>query len=211
MTIKRLLSVALVPAALLGGATAWISADLVPVRYTVAATGNEARFRVREQLVGVNLPNDAVGITQKVTGSIVVGDNGQPIPAESKIVVDVSDLKTDVTMRDNFIKRNTLQTEQYPAVEFVPTAFRGLTGPLPTSGSRRFDIVGNMKIKDQTRSIVWHVTAEFAPGRVTGSAVTRFTFADFGMEPPRAGRVVAVSQAVGLEYDFNLVAGGPPS
>jgi len=211
MTIKRLLSVALIPAALLGGATAWISSDLVPVRYVVAPSGNEARFKVREQLVGVNLPNDAVGITQKVTGSIVIGDNGQPVPAESKIVVDVSDLKTDVTMRDNFIKRNTLATAEYPNVEFVPTAFRGITGPLPTSGSRNFDIVGNLKIKDQTRSIVWHVTAEFAPGRVRGSAVTRFNFSDFGMEPPKAGRVVAVSNGVGLEYDFNLVASGPAS
>jgi polyisoprenoid-binding protein YceI len=211
MTIERLLYVALIPAALLGGATAWIPSDLVPVRYAVAPTGNEARFKVREQLVGVNLPNDAVGVTQKVTGSIVIGDNGQPIAAESKIIVDVSDLKTDVTMRDGFIKRNTLQTEQYPSVEFVPTSFRGLTGPIPTFGTRNFDLVGNLKIKDQTRVIVWHVTAEFRPGRVTGSAVTRFNFADFGMDPPKAGRVLAVSNGVGLEYDFNLVAGTPAS
>src|SRR5687767_5667090 len=178
MTIKRLLSVALLPAALLGGATAWISNDVVPVRYSVAATGNEARFRVREQLVGVSLPNDAVGVTSKVTGSIVIGDNGQPIAAQSRIVVDATDLKTDQTMRDGYIRRNTLATEQYPAIEFVPTSFRGLTGPLPTSGSRTFQIVGNLKIKDQTRSIVWNVTAEFRPGRVTGSAATRFHFAD---------------------------------
>ena len=207
MTIKRLLFVALIPAALLGGSTAWIPNDLVPVRYSVAATGNEARFRVREQLVGVNLPNDAVGVTNKVTGSIVIGDNGQPIAAQSKIVVDATDLKTDQTMRDGYIRRNTLATEQYPAIEFVPTSFRGLTGPLPTSGSRTFQLVGNLKIKDQTRSIVWNVTAEFRPGRVTGSAATRFHFADFGMTPPKVGRVVAVSEAVGLEYDFNLVAG----
>jgi polyisoprenoid-binding protein YceI len=211
MTIKRLLSVALLPAALVVGASAWISSDLVPIRYEVAPTGNETRFIVREQLVGIAVPGDAVGRTSKITGSIVIGDNGQPIPAESKIVVDASDLKTDVTMRDGFIKRNTLQTEQYPNVEFVPTSFRGLTGPLPTSGTRNFDLVGNLKIKDQTRSIVWHVTAEFRPGRVTGSAVTRFNFSDFGMEPPKAGRVVAVSNGVGLEYDFNLIAGNPTS
>lgn len=207
MTIKRLLSIALLPAALVGGGAAWVSTDAAPVRYSVAPTGNEVRFRVREQLANLALPNDAVGVTSKVTGSIVIGDNGQPIPAQSRIVVDVSDLKTDATMRDNYIKRNTLQTEQYPNVEFVPTSFRGLTGPLPTSGTRNFDIVGNMKIKDVTRSIVWHVTAEFRPGRVTGSAVTRFHFNDFGMEAPKVGRVLAVSNAVGLEYDFNLVAG----
>jgi polyisoprenoid-binding protein YceI len=211
MTITRLLSIVLVPAALVGGAAAWVSADLAPVRYTVAATGNEARFKVREILMGRELPNDAVGATSKVTGSIVIDDNGQPIAAQSKIVVDANDLKTDQSMRDGFIKRNTLQTEQYPSIEFVPTSFRGLTGPLPTSGTRTFDLVGNLKIRDKTRGIVWHVTAEFAPGRVTGSAVTRFNFEDFEMTPPKAGRVFMVSSGVNLEYDFNLIAGNPAS
>jgi polyisoprenoid-binding protein YceI len=211
MTIKRLLCAVLIPAALVGGAAGWISADLAPVRYAVAPTGNEARFKVREILMGREAPNDAVGVTSKVTGAIVIGDDGQPIAAQSKIVVDASDLKTDVSMRDGFIKRNTLQTEQYPTIEFVPTSFRGLTGPLPTSGSRSFQIVGNMKIRDTTRSIAWNVTAEFAPGRVTGSAATRFNFEDFEMSPPKAGRVFMVSSGVNLEYDFNLVAGNVAS
>lgn len=218
MTRKRLLSVLLVPAVLAGGA-AWVSvdsarnlstvadhADAVPVRYNLAPTGNEARFKAREILMGAQLPNEAVGVTQKVTGSIVIGDDGQPVAAQSKIVVDATDLTTDQTMRDGFIKRNTLQTEQYPAIEFVPTSFRGLAGPLPTAGTRDFEIIGNLKIRDQTRSVTWRVRAEFAPGRVTGSAATRFNFQDFGMEPPRAGRVFMVSPTLDLEYDFNLVA-----
>ena len=35
----------------------------------VAPDGNEVRYRVREQLVGLDLPNDAVGATSDVTGS----------------------------------------------------------------------------------------------------------------------------------------------
>src|SRR6476620_7676627 len=41
------------------------------VRYIVAPTGNEARYRVREQLVSFDLPNDAVGVTKDVTGSLL--------------------------------------------------------------------------------------------------------------------------------------------
>jgi hypothetical protein len=33
------------------------------VHYVVAPQGNEARYRVREQLVGLDLPNDAIGFT----------------------------------------------------------------------------------------------------------------------------------------------------
>ena len=175
-------------------------------RYALAPTGNEARFKVREILMGAELPNDAVGVTSKVTGQIVLGADGQPIAGQSRIVVDANDLRTDQNMRDGFIKRNTLQTAEYPNIEFVPTAIRGLDGPVPTSGSRAFQIVGNLKIRDETRLVTWNARAEFAPGRVTGSAATRFNFQDFDMEPPRAGRVFQVSPTINLEYDFNLVA-----
>ena len=40
------------------------------LRYTLAPTGNEARYRVREQLVGHDLPNDAIGETKLLAGSI---------------------------------------------------------------------------------------------------------------------------------------------
>jgi hypothetical protein len=46
------------------------------LRYTVAPDGNEARYRVREQLMHHDLPNDAVGRTTGITGSITIAPNG---------------------------------------------------------------------------------------------------------------------------------------
>src|SRR5687768_17183496 len=40
------------------------------IRYVTAPGQNAARYRVREQLVGFDLPNDAVGETKSVTGVI---------------------------------------------------------------------------------------------------------------------------------------------
>ena len=34
--------------------------------------GTRARYRVTEQLAGINFPNDAVGSTEAVTGAIVI-------------------------------------------------------------------------------------------------------------------------------------------
>ena len=39
------------------------------VRYTVATDGNEARYRVREQLLHHDMPNDAVGKTTAISGA----------------------------------------------------------------------------------------------------------------------------------------------
>jgi hypothetical protein len=38
------------------------------IAYEVVPAESEARYRVREQLVGVNLPSDAVGTTRAITG-----------------------------------------------------------------------------------------------------------------------------------------------
>ncbi len=54
------------------------------------------------------------------------------------------------------------------------------------------------------------MTAQQAGSRVTGSASTRFTFADFGITPPSVRIVLSVSDTIGLEYDFTLTRAAPP-
>jgi polyisoprenoid-binding protein YceI len=175
------------------------------LRFVVAPTGNEARYRIREQLVRVDLPNDAIGRSADVTGGIALGAGGQIIPSESKFVVGVSSLKSDRDRRDGFVRRNVLQTDQYPTVEFTPTAFRGLPKTLPASGSHTFDVIGNLTVRGVTKPTTWRVSAEAKNGQVTGKAATAFTFADFNMDQPRVPIVLSVADTIKLEYDFTLV------
>ena len=86
-------------------AAASTSAADVAYRFVTAQTGNSARYRIREQLVGLDLPNDAVGETKAVTGVIAADRKGNIIPAESKFTVDVSNLVSDKERRDGFVKR----------------------------------------------------------------------------------------------------------
>src|SRR6188508_2154895 len=65
------------------------------LQLVVAPDGNEVRYRVREQLVGLDLPNDAVGATSDVTGGIAFDAKGNLVPASSRFVVDVATLKSD--------------------------------------------------------------------------------------------------------------------
>src|SRR5690349_18143127 len=64
-------------------------APVAPIRFTIGATGNEARYRVREQLMGKDLPNDAVGATSAITGTILAYPDGRIVKDSSKIVIDV--------------------------------------------------------------------------------------------------------------------------
>jgi hypothetical protein len=171
----------------------------------VAPAGNEVRYRIREQLVRVDLPSDAIGRTGQITGGIGLVAGGQIIPAESKFVVNVATLASDRSMRDNYVRRRVLETDQFPTVEFSPTSVRGLPKTLPTSGAHTFDMIGNLTVHGVTKPTTWHVTAESKNGQVTGTASTLFTFGDFNLDQPHVPIVLSVADTIRLEYDFALV------
>lgn len=175
------------------------------VEYRVAAEGNEARYRVREQLANIDFPSDAVGTTSAVTGAIVIGADGRIVKESSKFTIDLTTLATDSDMRDNFVRRNTLQTETHGSAVFVPTEFRGVTLPLPASGEMTFQMVGELTLREVTRPVTWEVTAKVEGTTISGQAKTQFTFADFEMTKPSVRRVLSVNDEIRLEYDFRLV------
>ena len=174
------------------------------IRYVVAPTGNEARYLVREQLVGRDLPNDAVGKTSEVSGAVVIGADGKVIPAQSKITVGTSKFASDSDRRDGYVRRRLLESEQFPAVEIAPTALRGLPAKLPTTGTRNFQLLGNLTVRGVTRPTVWNVRAQFQGDQIKGTAATAFTFDQFQLTQPRVPVVLSVADTIRLEYDFTL-------
>jgi len=171
----------------------------------LAPAGNEARYRVREQLAGFDFPNDAVGVTGGVTGGIVIDENGAVVPEESSFLVDLTALKSDKERRDGYVQRRTLETEQHPTAELIPTDLRELPWPLPSSGRMEFELVGDLTVRGVTRSTTWKVTAEPASGGVRGTATTSFTFEEFELTKPRVSVVLSVDDRIQLELDFHLV------
>ena len=174
------------------------------LRYVVAPTGNEARYRVRERLVGRDLDNDVVGVTKDVSGRLVVEANGRVIADSSRIVVQAATLATDQTRRDNYVRRRTLETEKYPTIELVPTTFAGISAPIPAGASRTFALTGNLTIHGVTRPTTWQVTARADGAAAAGTAKTSFTFRDFTLDQPRVPIVLSVADTLRLEYDFRF-------
>lgn len=174
-------------------------------RFELAPSGNEARYRVREQLAGVNFPSDAIGVTTAVQGAVVLDRSGKVIPESSKFVVDITGLKSDQARRDRFIQGQTLQTATHPRVEMAITELRGLAYPFPATGELKFQLVGNLTIKGVTRPSAWDVVARSRDGGLQGTATTSFTFGDFDLTRPRVASVLSVDDKITLECDFFLV------
>jgi polyisoprenoid-binding protein YceI len=178
---------------------------VTPIRFVIGPAGNEARYRVREQLMGANLPNDAIGATKWIEGSILAYPDGRIVKDSSKIVIHLDSLKSDKDRRDGFLRRRTLETEKYPTVELIPTEIRGFNGALPASGTASFQLLGDLVLKGVPHPTVWNVTARPEGQNVVGSASTAFTFKDVGLDQPKVPVVLSVADTIKLEYDFRMV------
>jgi polyisoprenoid-binding protein YceI len=176
-------------------------------RFAVVADGSEVRYRIREQLVGLSFPNDAVGATSAVAGAIVFDAGGRLVPDGSRFTVDLRTLRSDEARRDNYVRRNTLETDRYPTVTFAPTEVRGLPRPLPETGSVPFELVGDLTVKEVTRRVTWDATATFEGARVSVRARTALRFGEFGLRIPRVSVVLSVEDDIRLEADLVLRRG----
>ena len=170
---------------------------------------SKATVRVREQLVGVNLPSDAVLTATGPTGSFALNGDGT-FASGSKISFDLTTLSSDERARDSFIKQDTLQVRQFPRADFEPTKVTGLSLPLATSGTLTFTLTGNMTIRGKTKEVTFDVVANRDGGDLTATVTANpsWKFGDFGMTAPSVPfRVVSVTDEIRVAID--LVATGP--
>lgn len=172
--------------------------------FVTAPDGNSARYRVREQLAGFDFPNDAVGVTAGLTGTLILRSDGKVSPA-SKFVVDVKPLKSDKERRDGYVQNRLLETAKFPTVDLAITAVGIEKYPLPASGPISFLLHGDLTVRGVTKPTLWRVTGQIANNVVTGTAVTAFTFEEFGIAKPRVASVLSVADTIKLEYDFRMV------
>ena len=157
-------------------------------------------YRVTEQLTFLSSPNEAVGRSTAVTGSMeVAGDTVEAV----RIEADLTQLTSDEDRRDNAIRQRGLESEQYP------TATLELAEPIqldstPVQGQEvRGEGTGRLTVHGVTRDVDLDLTGRWNGEtiQVVGQLPVKMT--DYQIEPPRFGPVVSIED--GLAVDFNLV------
>lgn len=163
-----------------------------------------ASYKVSEQFVGINFPNDAVGTSTTVAGTLGLAPDGAITPG-SKLSIDLRNLKSDQDQRDNFVKTRTLETDKFPMAEFVPTKITGLPAMIPFQGQTGFELTGNMTIHGVTKEVTFQGIATFGrDGTISGRAKTSFNFDTFGLTKPAIGRLMNVDNKIDLDLIFKF-------
>ena len=175
-----------------------------PVALRVVPEESEARYRTREQLATLPLPNEVLGTTKDVMGSVAL-TGGSFDRERSKITIDLRNLKTDRIQRDRFVQRELLKTAEFQHATFIPKELKGINGGLPTSGEVHIEVVGDFTLMDKTRELTWKGTAKFDEAGVMVNLSTTTSFADMGLTKPSVAIVLSVDDNFTLEVDLKLV------
>ena len=107
-------------------------------------------------------------------------------------------------MRDGYVLRNTLQTDQFPNMEIVPKKLIGLASPLPAGNQAQvgFQLIADTTLHGVTKETTWTVVAVMGGAAVGGTAKTTIDFATFNMTKPSLARLVSVKEEIHLEIEF---------
>jgi polyisoprenoid-binding protein YceI len=157
-------------------------------------------YRVREQLASLGSPNEAVGRSTAVTGTMeVAGDTVEAV----KIEADLTQLTSDEPRRDNAIRQRGLESEQYPTAALELAEPIRLASP-PVQGEEvRGQGKGQLTVHGVTREVDLDLEGRWNGStiQVVGQLPVKMT--DFQIQPPRFGPVVSIEDS--LAVDLNLV------
>lgn len=172
--------------------------------YVINSEESAAEFTVTEELAGQGL-NDAIGTTKAIIGTLLVDNEGNPLPC-SRIDVDLRTLQTDESRRDARML-SALNVNEYPVATFIITEVAGLEGPLEEGEEAELMLVGNLAISGVEKQVSWEATVTLQDGKVSGTASTTVRFDDYGVSKPVMGPVMSIEDEVFLTIDIVADAG----
>lgn len=203
LRLGHLLVVAQVGLAVVGGAHQVAAAPGAPQRFAIVPGESSVTYRVNETFIREgNRLNTAVGVTTAVRGEIVV-DRAQPANSRiGTISIDISQFRSDSARRDNAIRERWLESGRFPIAEFTATAIQGLPPTYQEGREVQVQIIGNLKIRDVTRSVTFASTIKLEGNTLTVTGQTGIKMTDFGFDPPSILGILRAENDVRLEFKF---------
>lgn len=165
-------------------------------------TGSEAGYRVREQLANLPAESDAIGRTSDVTGSITVvaaGDGAQLTAGD--ISIDTTTIASDESRRDNRMRSEGLQSDQFPTASFTLTQPVDIPATAIAGTAADVTLVGDLTLHGVTKSVQIPAQAVLANDQIQVAGSLSFPLADFQITPPNVGGfVVSIADEGALEF-----------
>jgi polyisoprenoid-binding protein YceI len=158
-------------------------------------TSSFAGYRVKEELAGTGA-NTAVGRTQNVSGSMTI--DGTAITA-MQVTVDMTTLQSDDGRRDERLRTDGLQTDEFPTATFT------LTQPIEVGSvpKERQTIqavaVGDLTLHGVTRSVQVSIQAQRNGDGIEAIGSVDVALTDYGIRAPTGFLVLSIANTGTIE------------
>ena len=165
-------------------------------------TGSEAGYRVREQLANLPAESDAVGRTSNVTGSItlVAAGDGARLTA-GDLTVDTTTITSNESRRDNRLRTEGLQTDQFPTATFKLTEPVDIPAAALTGNATELILVGDLTLHGVTKVVEIPAQAQITNGQIAVTGSITFPRSDFQIQTPNVGGfIVSIADQGALEF-----------
>lgn len=171
--------------------------------FQISPEQSEATYLAGETLASVGLPSTAEGATREIAGTIYLTADGFALDPEreTKITVQLANLKTDQDRRDNRV-REALEVDQFPEATFVATSVSGVDSSLGSDAEQEFELTGLMTLHGVENEVTWTVKATRQGDIMTALATITILYADFNITKPDIGGFVSVEDDVTLQMDI---------
>ena len=170
------------------------------------AADSVAGYRVTEQLANLPAESEAVGRTSDVTGSITLAGNGEAMQlTEGQLDVDTTTITSDKPMRDNRLRNEGLQTDQYPTATFVLTAPVDVPAAALSGTPSDVTLVGDLTLHGVTKSVSIPAQAQLVDGTISVAGSITFPLSDYQITAPNIGGfIVSIADQGTLEFAVNF-------
>ncbi len=163
-------------------------------------SGSFVGYRVEEELATVGAAT-AVGRTPDVTGTLTL--SGAQITAV-EMSADLSTLQSDKSQRDGQLRRQALETGQFPTATFSLTQPIDL-GSAPVDGQViNATAIGDLTIHGVTKSVEIPVEAQLSGNVVTVTGSIDILFADYSIDRPTSFAVLSIADHGTMEFQLKF-------
>jgi polyisoprenoid-binding protein YceI len=166
------------------------------------ATGSQAGYRVRERLANLPAESDAIGRTEEVTGSITVEANGDGARLMGgTLSVDTTTITSDESRRDNRLRNEGLQTDQFPTATFTVTQPVDVPANALQGTATDLMLTGDLTLHGVTKSVQIPAQAQLVGDTMQVAGSITFPLSDFQISPPNVGGfILSIAEEGTLEF-----------
>jgi polyisoprenoid-binding protein YceI len=186
-----------------GGA---VGAASIPGTWTIGAD-SVVGYRVRERLANLSADSDAVGRTDKITGTVTIAAGSGLSVTAADFSVDMTAITSDRDMRDNRLRRDGIETDAFPTSTFKLT--EPVTVPAAATTGAQVDVTlhGELTLHGVTKAVDIPAKAQLNGSQIQIAGSITFPFSDYNINPPNVAGFVSVEDSGTLEFLVNLTKG----